>query len=120
MSEIKPALTAEEWAEVRRDPEIGKMMVAEAWDIEGDPAHARAALLLDRMPFGFTREHLYLLQRLAGLGNTFRNAPDEQVIIAKHEGERGRLGAYHTLTVGDLRAAGPLADTIAALLPPEE
>lgn len=108
MSEIKPALTPEEWTEFGRLPNLPI-----AWKDEPIPEEMRhflATLLLHDQPFGFTwkdfdnvREAVRDFDRLVGL--------------AKRGGlTANELTAYERWN-SDVR---DLADRIAALLPPRD
>lgn len=93
MSEIKPALTVEDWAEAMAS---GYRRPADAVDYEAALyPHRSAALLLYGEPFGFTWEDVVLVRELATI---------DADSVAYHEWKRIR----------------DLADRIAALLPPRE
>lgn len=75
MSEIKPALTPEGWAEADRCglPFVsdGASVAVGLTDDDGDSLHATAALALHGQPFGFTWEdvdalHLELAEEWSG------------------------------------------------------
>lgn len=101
--EVKPALAAEEWANVCVEGECRNDALWEmtrGWDpfdpdlrtVEDLPHHALAALALHGQPFGFTREDVAALQMAIGYDPT-----------------TGHLS----------EALESLAARIAALLPPE-
>lgn len=99
MSEIKPALTAQEWATWFGDGARVPEMVDQCYNavfggraVDGS-RHAQGAVALHEQPFGFTREDVDLL------GNVHSN----------HSGCDERTCW-----------AVSLADRISALLPPEE
>lgn len=110
MNEIKPALTAEEWAGVCT---VGRPM--EVWGKAGggglgvvvngllDPSdrHALAAHCLNGQPFGFTREDVKWLHHAAAHA---KPAPPE----------------YRQLSDEIVAIYLDLADRIEALLPPED
>lgn len=101
MSEIKPALTAEEWASARVSSKSPCNQFPLYVDGVYQPQNAPklAALLLDDEPFGFTREDVGLLRGLEVYPG-----------LAIEEGDANRLrGMFNDL-----------ADRISALLPPEE
>lgn len=118
---IKPALTAEEWAEVKEWAEVlGKAIEAvvtargiHSWEEMRafvakhtglPPRHATAALALYGQPFGFTREDVVKL-RAAG------DAARDVERFAKERGagwDDSLADWYHSL-----------ADRIESLLPPE-
>jgi hypothetical protein len=104
MTEMKPALTAEEWKEYMADDLYSTWLLAPTYisravdnmEFFGDNRlHDIAAIALHKQPFGFTREDVknlnFVLKRLNGLISDDRFA---------------RLG--------------DLSDRISALLPPEE
>ncbi|MGE0161357.1 MAG: hypothetical protein AB7T31_18325 [Gemmatimonadales bacterium] len=111
MSDVKSALTPEEWAPVLRNDlhrvelarEIMRCTLANERcpvPAEGEVTHALAALCLHGQPFGFTREDVRLLRQSARderAGVTADNRPHPDVATA-----------YDSL-----------ADRIEALLPPE-
>ena len=108
MNEIKPALTAEEWAEIT-DPEIHsrEKMLYEISYLWGRPRpHAVAALCLDGQPFGFTREMLAALQR---------TITDAHVM----HGDRVTDADERCECEAQLDLADAVADCVEALLPPE-
>ena len=102
MSEIKPALTAEEWK--NRHTERGYTFVSVGVDVwlgppnDKDPLvmvqnrHAMAAICLHEQPFGFTRDMLRALRELG----------------------------HPSQTTEGLDLAYAAIDRIEALLPPEE
>lgn len=100
MSELKPALTAEEWGMFLtrgRDPAWKPSLFA--------TEHAHAAMILHGQPFGFTREDVRLLRDL------FR----QQMVVARAPGSR----ESHDNCVRIASRIDDLADRIEALLPPE-
>ena len=118
MSEIKPALTAEEWVRFQQ-PDTTDLLgdATDRWsEIEESQAnqavymlegglgyrpgavHGVAARLLDKQPFGFTREDVELVRGLAGEW----------------------LDDHHPRDHDDEAGITDLADRIEALLPPEE
>ena len=95
MSEIKPALTAEEWAGFLGDitTPVGWLEGGCKWSRgEGDGHDGAAAMLLHDQPFGFTWDDVDMLKMSA----------------------RTVLGAM------EHKALLSIADRIEALLPPEE
>jgi hypothetical protein len=102
VSEIKPALTEQEWIDygegedmgpLKFEDYFGDLYVNQAGPIEGKDRHAIAAMALHKQPFGFsfTREDVAMLRN---------------VINPRHPSPRER-------------ACLDLADRISALLPPE-
>lgn len=101
---VKPALTAEEWAEVLECAFVEGMVAGAVYGADmadiGRPKerHALAALCLHNQPFGFTRGDVRYLRACAD-------------IVGEVQG-----GHYHT-EEGELHR---IADRIEALLPPED
>jgi hypothetical protein len=95
---IKPAMTAEQWAE----PQTLKHISDLAYDNE---LHAVAALALLRQPFGFT----------------WVDVDDELTVAERYESDAGYTNtAVVTLAMRLARRARDRADRIAALLPPRD
>lgn len=96
MTDIKPALTAEEWRTFLRNPAETEDLVAKLRDeVMADSPHGAAALCLHNQPFGFTRGDVHALHGGAAMAD-----------------EGGTPGI-----ADDLR---DLAELIDALLPPED
>ena len=110
MSEIKPALTAEQWAKKDFFLEARLMMGGQLLQVECDDVvngpHAVAAIALDGQPYGFTREMLAALQRTITDAHVMH---DDRVTDAD---ERRECEAQ-------LDLADAVADCVEALLPPE-
>ena len=95
MSEIKPALTAEEWATpARNEVPVGKDGFVDGRYILDSEKHRIAAQCLHGQPFGFTRQDVALLGLIQDLVD---GMPD--------------------LDMPELKS---LTDRIEALLPPED
>lgn len=90
MTEIKPALSKEEWDEWFMKPE------GAPWGLNPERPHASAAICLYGQPFGLTREDVELARTAA-------EAPDQGYELSDDESRRLRS----------------LAARIEALLPPE-
>ena len=110
---MKPALTREEWAKVLGRPfpfreELWHLCFGMAEDPEGrrDIRHAHAAVALEGQPFGFTREHVELLEGVATLLGF--QAMDLEAAGKPWEYERRKQAELHELQ-----------ELIEALLPPE-
>ena len=109
MSEIKPALTAEEWAVWLKDgARVPEMVDACYRDVFGGRAedgsrHAQAAVALHEQPFGFTREDVEVLEGLVVALNRVGQLPSEP-----------GLSEFY------VPYCRSFADRIEALLPPEE
>jgi len=100
---MKPALTREEWEEYLKDFHTGLPISS----VVGRNPHAVAALCLHLQPFGFAREDVEILDRVAtGLGF---QAMDLEAKGISSKFERDRQDALNSL-----------ADRIEALLPPEQ
>lgn len=97
MSEIKPALTAEEWEQARRQHFVT------TWHMFG--AHGAAALCLEGEPFGFTHEDVDLLEGEA-TKRGFSAMDDEA------------FGITGSVDRDKQRRLQSLAARLAALLPP--
>lgn len=93
--QIKPALSATEWASWRRGVMNSDLLEFSAEDIGGNEyrRHAVAALALYGQSYGFTQDDVQLLRGIA---------------------------AGHELIMGRWPRAADLADRIQALLPPEK
>ena len=99
-SEIKPALTAEEWAEWREKGWLPKYSaLLEVERLGPEDRHAYAALCLDGQPSGFTRKHEELVRNF--IGCEWGRMTSEEMAVAE----------------SDLDS---LANLIEALLPPED
>lgn len=105
MSDIKPALTPEEWAKtpkvlakVEIDPPLQFIGTGKVEDYPARTIHAMAALLLRGQPFGFTREDVRLLR--------------EAIQTCESEWRMGDVE-------GDVAILRSLAGRLEALLPPE-
>ncbi len=109
MSEIKPAMTAEEWERVEvTDTSIGLRVpddyelpedVDKAFELfvtRGTHEHRTAALCLYEQPFGFTREDVDLLRTVV------------------------REASHREVGSDEKDAMHDIADRIEALLPPQE
>jgi len=109
MSEIKPALTKEEWMEYLSASSLAKIGIQYMYHARHDwRPHALAALCLVNQPFGFTRDMLLVLQdwiaeKWADALFNERDATAEEVF-------RGMGGEI----------AIALAAHLEALLPPED
>ena len=94
VSAIEPALTAAEWAEIKRREESPhppfEVFMAESG------VHGKVAWMLHEQPFGFTRDDTVWLREMA-----------------EHSAKEGWCDA-------DVLMYTDLADRIEALLPPEE
>jgi hypothetical protein len=104
MSEVKAALTAEEWKEFL-DPANAEWAPLAYHNRDG--GHVTAAVALYGQPFGFTREDLALIDRVSRLMQAIGrgDANTEEAYDEAHS-------AFYAL--------GRLAERISALLPPEE
>lgn len=125
MTEVKPALTAEEWAEkcfeeneewtsfAARRREDGSIYVMCGYerDAETNRPHALAALALYNQPFGFTREDVEFLRELA---RTTR-----KTLIGSGAASSGALLSAMALIDREADFIDSLASRISALLPPE-
>lgn len=104
MSEINPALTAEEWAHPSNATQLGhacnEVFVGEGDTLDTVTRHGLAALCLYGKPFGFTAEDVEIL-RLLGSIDFDGLCMDDYL---------GRPGSEARVK--------SLADRIAALLPP--
>ena len=108
MSEVKPAMTAEEWAHAKQ------VTWAERW-VDPDDPHQIAALALHDQPFGFTWEDVDALRGVGrGLAEFMRNYGTGHGIISPAAERAMREAMASALFLPDL------ADRIAALLPPRE
>lgn len=127
MTEVKPALTAEEWAvggtnngevAVTASPDVCVHGEGQSICVDADLRHALAALALHNQPFGFTREDVDLLRceerRFMKQAQEFEDNPpyaplgetkEKRMGIAQYQ--RGLAAVYRSL-----------ADRIEALLPP--
>lgn len=104
---IEPAMTAEEWQEAFDNEWFPMPMnVDEEYDLTEKP-HASAALCLYGQKFGFTREDVRELRKVADL---YENA--------KIETQDG-IDTISIVLQPRIAALRSLADRIAALLPPE-
>lgn len=109
--EIKPALTAEQWAEVVAAPRgvVVPMLFPDGSrdiDFADIPSHSRhflAALCLHGQPFGFTREMVKALEAVLQYAEQY----------AQEDWK------YPNKESGDIALARATLDRIAALLPPE-
>jgi len=104
---MKPALTREEWARVLGRPfpireELWRICFGSAADLR----HAHAAIALEGQPFGFTREHVELLEGVATLLGF--QAMDLEAAGKPWDYERRKQAELHELQ-----------ELIEALLPPE-
>jgi hypothetical protein len=80
MSDVKPALTAEEWTDMLRDevPDPGLVPLGQIppfrpdvpHEFYGEP-HRVAAVCLYGQPFGFTREDVRMLRNVQGIANDY-------------------------------------------------
>jgi hypothetical protein len=102
MSEIKPALTAEEWASFLGDlvTPVGWLEGGCYWSRgKGDGHDGAAAMLLHGQPFGFTRED----------------------VVNHREAAQACVARWQTIGPGSLHDwHRSMADRIEALLPTEE
>ncbi len=106
MSEIKPALTAEEWAaclpDITAQEGIGAFCTGEF--VQNVERHAFAALCLHEQPFGFTRWDVRRHREQAGYRR--RLMVEDPLYANAHE----EYADWHD----------SMADRIEALIPPEE
>ena len=95
---MKPALTAEEWWEIKHRETSG----APPFDffMAESGIHGKVAWMLHNQPFGFTRKHVELL----------RAVPCSDRVVYDHEIEQENKTQ---------EAYADLADRIEALLPPD-
>ena len=128
MSDVKPALTREEWAVLETDPggdpnadgqvfvddeRTGAICVTGGGTFYEIPRpHSCAALCLHGQPFGFTREDVaderFAAEMFAALAEVMEANPESWISLAG-PGFRDRIAR-----------ARDRADRIEALLPPEE
>ena len=118
--DIKPALTADEWAKELDYPVMDAALNHAARSLEvrtfsawHDKRHALAALCLYQQPFGFTQDEMATLRAVAA---PFELHHDDDI----SPGSGHELIDFATFPVGTQAQLLSAAAKIAALLPPEE